>query len=48
MRGYEVVEVPIDYAERVGETTLDPVSGGAEIAGSILKICAEERLGLAG
>jgi glycosyltransferase involved in cell wall biosynthesis len=48
MRGYVVVEVPIDYAERVGETTLNPVSGGAEIAGSILKICAEERLGLAG
>jgi hypothetical protein len=40
--------VPIDYDERVGETTLDPLSGGAEIAGSILKVCAEERLGLAG
>ncbi|MFB6167247.1 MAG: dolichyl-phosphate hexose transferase [Haloferacaceae archaeon] len=48
MRGYEVVEVPIGYDERVGETTLDPLSGGAEIAGSILKVCAEERLGLAG
>ncbi|MCO8252517.1 glycosyltransferase family 2 protein [Haladaptatus sp. AB618] len=44
MRGYDVREVPIDYAERRGETTLDPFSGGAEIAGSILRVCAEERL----
>ncbi|MEF8818378.1 MAG: dolichyl-phosphate hexose transferase [Haloferacaceae archaeon] len=48
MRGYETVEIPIDYDERVGETTLDPLSGGVEIGGSILKVCAEERLGLAG
>ncbi len=44
MRGYDVREVPIDYAERRGETTLAPLSGGAEIAGSILRVCAEERL----
>jgi len=48
LRGYDVVEVAIDYDERVGETTLDPLTGGAEIAGSILKVCAEERAGLAG
>ena len=48
LRGYDVVEVAIDYDERVGETTLDPLRGGAEIAGSILKVCAEERTGLAG
>lgn len=43
MRGYEVREEPIQYAERLGETKLDPIQGGREIAGSILKICLEER-----
>ena len=43
-RGYDVVEAPISYADRLGETKLDPLEGGAEILGSILKVCAEERL----
>ncbi|MBP1986542.1 dolichyl-phosphate hexose transferase [Halolamina salifodinae] len=43
MRGYNVREEPIAYDERLGETKLDPFSGGAEIAGSILRVCAEER-----
>ncbi|MFB6159713.1 MAG: dolichyl-phosphate hexose transferase [Haloferacaceae archaeon] len=42
-RGYDVVEVPIEYDERVGETTLDPLAGGAAIAKSIVKVCLEER-----
>ncbi|QCC49776.1 dolichyl-phosphate hexose transferase [Halapricum salinum] len=43
-RGYDVREIEIDYAERAGETKLDPISGGAEIAGSILRVSLEERL----
>ncbi|SEV94420.1 dolichyl-phosphate hexose transferase [Halobacterium jilantaiense] len=43
-RDYDVVEEPIEYAERLGETKLDPLEGGAEILGSILKVCLEERL----
>ncbi|WP_266077016.1 dolichyl-phosphate hexose transferase [Haladaptatus caseinilyticus] len=43
MRGYRVREIPIDYAERKGETKLDPFSGGAEIAGSIAKVALQER-----
>ena len=43
MRGYDVREEPIAYDERLGETKLDPFSGGAEIGGSILRVCAEER-----
>jgi glycosyltransferase involved in cell wall biosynthesis len=44
LRGYRVRELPIDYDERVGETTLDPLSGGLAIAGSIATVCLEERL----
>lgn len=44
MRGYDVREHPIEYEERRGQTTLDPLRGGAEIAGSILKVCLEEHL----
>jgi glycosyltransferase involved in cell wall biosynthesis len=44
MRGYEVRERPIDYAERLGETKLDPIGGGAAIAKSIVTVCLEERL----
>ncbi|MFB6111891.1 MAG: dolichyl-phosphate hexose transferase [Halobacteriaceae archaeon] len=44
LRGYEVRETPIDYRERRGETTLDPLTGGAAIAWSILSVCLEERL----
>ncbi|MFB6171205.1 MAG: dolichyl-phosphate hexose transferase [Haloarculaceae archaeon] len=43
-RGYRVREVPIDYAERAGESTLAPLSGGAAIAASILRVAVEERL----
>ena len=43
MRGYEVRERPIDYAERLGETKLDPIEGGAAIAKSIVTVCLEER-----
>ncbi|ESP89810.1 dolichyl-phosphate hexose transferase [Candidatus Halobonum tyrrellensis] len=43
MRGYRVREEPIDYDERLGETTLDPLSGGAAIAGSIVRVCLDER-----
>ncbi|MFP4590174.1 MAG: dolichyl-phosphate hexose transferase [Halobacteriales archaeon] len=43
MRGYRVREVPIEYDDRLGETKLDPLRGGAEIAGSILKVGIAER-----
>ena len=43
-RGYDVRELPIEYAERAGETKLDPLTGGAEIAKSIVKVGLEERL----
>ncbi|MFW6017863.1 MAG: dolichyl-phosphate hexose transferase [Halapricum sp.] len=43
-RGYDVREIEIEYSERAGETTLDPISGGAEIAGSILRVGVKERL----
>lgn len=43
-REYDLIEEPIAYAERLGETKLDPLQGGAEIAGSILKVALEERI----
>jgi glycosyltransferase involved in cell wall biosynthesis len=43
-RDYDVVEVPIDYRERAGESTLDPIAGGAAILKSILKVGLQERL----
>ncbi|WP_430505636.1 dolichyl-phosphate hexose transferase [Haloparvum sp. PAK95] len=43
MRDYDVREEPIEYDERLGETTLDPFSGGVAIAKSIVKVCLEER-----
>ncbi|MFC7165817.1 dolichyl-phosphate hexose transferase [Halospeciosus flavus] len=43
MRDYRVREEPIEYDERLGETTLDPLTGGAAIAKSIVKVCLEER-----
>jgi glycosyltransferase involved in cell wall biosynthesis len=44
MRGYDVQEQPIEYAERAGESKLDPIQGGAAIAKSIVKVCLQERL----
>ena len=44
LRGYRVTELPIEYRERAGETTLDPLRGGAAIAGSVVRVCAEEQL----
>jgi hypothetical protein len=43
-RGYDIVEVPIPYRERAGETKLDPFGGGAAIAKSIVTVSLEERL----
>ncbi|WP_254278742.1 dolichyl-phosphate hexose transferase [Haloarcula marina] len=43
MRGYDVRERPIEYDERKGETKLDPFSGGAAIAKSIVRVAYEER-----
>ncbi len=43
-RGYRVVELPIEYRERAGETTLDPLRGGLAIGWSIVRVCLEERL----
>ena len=43
IRGYRVTEVPIEYRERAGETKLDPLGGGAAIAGSIVRVCSEEQ-----
>ena len=43
MRGHDVRERPIRYAERLGETKLDPIEGGAAITKSIVKVCLEER-----
>ena len=42
-RGYRVREEPIEYGERAGETTLDPLHGGLAIAKSILAVSLEER-----
>jgi len=44
MREYDVCELPIEYGERAGETTLDPIQGGLAIGKSIVKVCLEERL----
>ena len=44
LRGYRVKEVPIEYDERLGETKLDPLSGGAAIAKSIFRVTLAERL----
>ena len=44
MRGYEVRELPIEYDERAGDSKLDPIRGGLEIAASIVSVAVEERL----
>jgi len=45
MRGYDVREHPIEYGQRKGETKLDPIQGGGEIAKSILTVALDERFG---
>jgi glycosyltransferase involved in cell wall biosynthesis len=42
MRGYDVKEVCIEYDERLGETKLNPFTGGAAIGKSILKVPLQE------
>jgi glycosyltransferase involved in cell wall biosynthesis len=44
MRGYDVKEVRIEYDERLGETKLNPFTGGAAIGKSILKVPLQEHL----
>ena len=43
IRGYRIREEPIPYRERAGETTIDPLGGGAAIAKSVVKVCLEEQ-----
>ena len=43
MREYDICELPIEYGERAGETTLDPIQGGVAIGKSVVKVCLEER-----
>jgi glycosyltransferase involved in cell wall biosynthesis len=43
-RGHRVREEPIEYRERAGETTLDPLHGGLAIAKSIVSVSVDERL----
>ncbi len=45
IRGYDVEEVEIAYGDRLGETTLDPIRGGAAIGWSILRVGLTERFG---
>ena len=44
MRGYDVNEVEIEYDERLGETKLNPFTGGAAIGKSIIKVPIQEHL----
>jgi glycosyltransferase involved in cell wall biosynthesis len=37
LRGYKIIEIPIDYRPRLGETKLNPFTGGPGIFKSILK-----------
>lgn len=37
LRRYKIIEIPIDYKERLGETKLNPITGGLGIFKSILK-----------
>jgi len=39
-----VYEEPIAYAERAGETKLDPLAGGYAIAKSIVKVSLQEQV----
>jgi glycosyltransferase involved in cell wall biosynthesis len=44
-REFDVREQAIEYDERLGETTLDPFSGGWAIATSIMRVGYEEHFG---
>jgi len=35
--GYKIIELPIDYRERIGAVKLDPIRGGLEMLVSVLK-----------
>ena len=37
LRGYKIIEIPIDYRPRLGETKLNPFTGGLGIFKSIVK-----------
>lgn len=37
LKKYKIIEIPIDYKERLGETKLNPITGGLGIFKSILK-----------
>jgi glycosyltransferase involved in cell wall biosynthesis len=37
LRGFKIIEIPIDYRPRIGETKLNPLSGGLGIFKSIIK-----------
>lgn len=37
LRKYKIIEIPIDYRERLGETKLNPITGGIGIFKSIIK-----------
>lgn len=37
LKKYKIIEIPIDYRERLGETKLDPITGGLGIFKSIMK-----------
>lgn len=43
LKNYRVIEIPIEYKERIGETKLNPVTGGMEIFKSILKYAVLRR-----
>ncbi len=37
LRKYKIIEIPIDYRERLGDTKLNPITGGIGIFKSIIK-----------
>jgi glycosyltransferase involved in cell wall biosynthesis len=43
LKSYKIIEIPIDYKERLGETKLNPITGGLGIFKSILKYAVIRR-----
>lgn len=41
MGGFKIVEAPIPYTERIGQTKLNPIKGGYEMLKSIIKLRME-------